>query len=496
MAGSSLGLDLGVLAAARCAGFELPPEPAFVAETAGFPVFGACGHLTMMRTDSTPIWSPDLSVLVASARQVSFSPEGTRAIFVPAPPDDDRVRRLDLTTLKRFDTPVANVAELDNGGLNYGLFVNPLGDVESWVCSDRHLRLFADRTAAQSPLLEATVPSCSPQVNDGTLVWSVGASVKTIDLRGARVFDQSLPPYDTSEGGVWPALDGYAGGRFTTDPFAHGPLYSLRDGSLLANTYEQVPYFGSSNNAANSLDPQLALLVDDGTRVISVSGVRGLYVFRDKRRAFAFQALDADRAALVYLDIVSGKTTPIAEYSSHVLDPSVFALPAFGVSPSERAAYFSLDPVVDPSDPSSQRAAVVRWIEGESHVLSDTVPAPATNPAVSDDGTAVFMGLSTSTRFRPGLDPLIFPGIVGLDLSEDGAVDLTSAPVQGQSESEVLVTNLENGGVRTLLSNLSTLTNARDLFHERYAILFGRGMNATLHELWAGRYPAPPVPSN
>ncbi len=185
------------------------------------------------------------------------------------------------------------------------------------------------------------MPSCSPARNDATLVWQVDASFQTVDLRGHRRFEQALPSYAGSvSGGLWPALDGYAGGRFTVGVFTNGPLYSLRDGSLLANTWEQVPYSGSSNNAANRLDPDLALLVDDGDHVISVPGLRGVYVFRDKRRAFAFQAKDNGAAELVYADLVSGETTPIAEYSNYMLDPSHDIAPSFGVSPSERVAYF------------------------------------------------------------------------------------------------------------------------------------------------------------
>ncbi len=461
-------------------------------EAEGFPQFGACGHLTMLTSKPTPIWSPDLSVLVASARMVSFSPEGTRAIFVPAAPEDDRVRRLDLLTMQTFDTPVETVNGLDTDALNFGLFVDAQGDVESWVCSGGDLRIFADRTADESPLFEGSVPSCSPVQNDATLVWQVDAGFQTVDLRGHRRFEQALPPYAGSvSGGLWPALDGYAGGRFTAGVFTNGPLYSLRDGSLLANTWEQVPFSGSSNNAANRLDSDLALLVDDGDHVISVPGLRGVYVFRDKRRAFGFQAKDNGAAELVYANLVSGETTPIAEYSNHVLDPSHDIAPTFGVSPSERVAYFPLDPVADPSAPNAVSSGVVAWIDGNSYTLGDTVPAPAMGPAVANDGTAVFMGTSTSMCFRPGGKTLTFSRMVGLDLSRDGEVDLVTAPMPNQSLSQLVATNLDDGTSSILLSNLSTFTEATDFFHGRFALLFGANADSTPHELWAGRFPAP-----
>jgi hypothetical protein len=489
---NSVGLDVGALAAARCAGFPPAPALAFVAEAIGFPRFGACGHLTMSTSKPTPIWSPDLRVLVASARAVSFSPEGTRAIFVPAAPEDNRVRRLDLLTMQAFDTAVTTVGGFGTDALNFGLFVDPRGDVESWVCSGGDLRIFADRTADESPLFEASVPSCSPVQNDATLVWQVGADFQTVDLRGHRRFEQTLPPYAGSvSDGLWPALDGYAGGRFTIGVFTNGPLYSLRDGSLLANTWEQVPYAGSSNNAANRLDPDLALLIDDGDHVINVPGLRGVYVFRDKRRAFGFQAKDNGAAELVYVNLASGETTPIAEYSNHVLDPSRYISPTFGISPSERVAYFPLDPVADPSSADAARASVVAWIDGDRYLLGDTVPVPSMGPAVADDGTAVFMGTYTSTCFRPGGKMLTFSKMVGLDLSRDGEVDLSTPFVPNQSLCQLVATNLDDGTASVLLSNLSTFTEATDFFHERFAVLFGTNADTTPHELWAGRFPAP-----
>jgi len=489
---SSVGVDVGALAAARCAGFPPAPELGFVAEAEGFPQFGACGHLTMLTSRPTPIWSPDLHVVVASARMVSFSPEGSRAIFVPGAPEDNRVRRLDLLTMQAFDTPVTTVAGLGTDALDYGLFVDFRGDVESWVCSGRDLRIFADRTANESPLFEVSVPSCSPVQNDATLVWQVDASFQTVDLRGLRRFEQALPPYAGSvSDGLWSALDGYAGGRFTAAVFSKGPLYSLRDGSLLANTWEQVPYSGSGSNAANRLDPDLALLVDDGDHVISVPGLRGVYVFRDKRRAFAFQAKDDGAAELVYADLGSGERTPIAEYSNRVLDPSSYIAPDFGVSPSERVAYFPLDPVADPVAPNAARSGVVAWIDGNSDTLGDTVPVPVMGPAVANDGTAVFMGLDTSTCFRPGRKPLTFSRMVGLDLSHEGEVDLVSASMPNQLLGQLVATNLDDGTSRVLLSNLSTFTEATDFFHERFALLFGTNADTTPHTLWAGRFPAP-----
>jgi hypothetical protein len=488
---TSIGVDVGALAAARCAGFPAAPELGFVAEAEGFVQFGACGHLTMLTSKPTPIWNPDLSVLVASARMVSFSPEGSRAIFVPAAPEDSRVRRLDLLTMQAFDTPVT-VGSVGTAALNYGLFVDFQGEVESWVCSGGYLRIFADRTPDESPVFEARVPSCSPVQNDATLVWQVDASFQTIDLRGHRRFEQALPPYAGSvSGGLWPALDGYAGGRLTATVFTKGPLYSLRDGSLLANTWEQVPYSGSSNNAANRLDPDLALLVDDGDHVISVPGLRGVYVFRDKRRAFAFQAKDNGAAELVYANLVNGERTPLAEYSKRVLDPEGYIAPTFGVSPSERVAYFQLDPVADPGTPNAARSGVVAWIDGNSEILGDSVPAAAMGPAVADDGTAVFMGLYESTCFRPGRKPLTFSGMVGLDLSHDGEVVLVTTSMPNQSLGQLVATNLDDGTSSVLLSNVSTFTEATDFFHERFALLFGTNADSTPHSLWAGRFPTP-----
>ncbi|HTQ06906.1 MAG TPA: hypothetical protein VMI54_23775 [Polyangiaceae bacterium] len=491
-ASSSVGLDEGALAAARCSAFALPPEAAYVTEAQGFPIFGACGHLTFLTSGSTPVWGPDLREILASARLPSFSPEGTRVIFVPAAPEDDRVRRLDLLTMQTFDTPVASTAYTSQ--LDFGLFLDFAGDVESWICSAGDLRIYADRVAGEQPVFETSVPSCSLEPAGATLVWAADSKIDAVDLRGRRLLSEALPPYaGSSSGGLALTLDGYAAARTTADVFANGPLYSLRDGGLLANAWEQVPIPGTVNNAANRLDPEeLALLVDDGNRVLSWPGFRGLYVFRDKRRAFAFRATESGTAELVYLDLASGATTPIAEYSGHRLDPDYYP-PTFGISPAERAAYFVLEPNVDPSNPNAARSGLVRWLDGDVATLGDTVPAVSVTPAVADEGTAVFMNLGESTRLRPGAPTLTVTSLLGLNVSDDGSVDLYPALMQNSTLDALVAMNLDDLTARTLVADLSTFTTATDFFHQRYAILLGTNGESTPHALWAGSFPVPSV---
>jgi hypothetical protein len=494
---SSRGLDVGALATERCAEFPLPQaDPGFLADGTGFPQFGACGHLTLMTTDPTSIWGPDLTeTVVDGARTVSFSSEGSRAIFIPAAPEDDRVRRLDLVTLQAFDTPVPRGDVPQTPAVNFGLFLDGAADVGSWVCSDGDLRIFADRTATQTPVLETTVPSCDPTWrNDATLLWQADTAVFAVDLRGRRTYERALPPNNgTGAALLLPELDGYAIATTSVQggPDTNGPLYSVRDGSLLAERWEDVLPL-NLRDTANRLDADWGLLVDDGTGVTSVPGLLGLYVFRDKKRAFGFQANDGGTAELVFADLTNGATTPIATYTKRVLDFSQSFTPIFGISPHERAACFVVQPDIDPSKPLPTRWDVACWIDGRAEILENAVPADLpVGPGVADDGTAVFGYTAGSVRLRPGTVELTFPRLLSTDVSDDGSVEIDFL-AGSDNRFTWLVTNLADAATRTLLSDVSSFTEATDLFHQRFALLLGMNGESKPAHLWAGRFPPPP----
>jgi hypothetical protein len=494
--------DNSALAAERCANFALPDsEIGPFAERTGYPSFGACGHLTLISDDRVDIWSPDLrETVVTSVHIPHFSPEGTRAIFVPPAPEDDRVRRLDLLTGATFDTLLEVPGSEISATLDYGLFLNRAGEVESWVCSAGTLRLFADRVPNEAdrvpneaPLFETSVPGCQPySKNDGALLWVAGSTITAVDLLGERAFTQTPPDVlARPPAALIATLDGFAAAKMVIGDEGNvtGPLYSMRDGSVLAEQWESLPLtFGRS--AANSLDHGFTLLIDDGTTTNSVPGLRGVYVFRDETRAFALEPSAAGTAELVYVDFVSGETTPIAEYSSRALDVTLPFFLSFAVSPREHAAYFVLDPV-DPTVTPDPQSNVVRWLDGQSEALDETVPS-ASAIAVADDGTAVFDAVSSSIRFRPGAATLAVPRSLGLLLSDDGNLDLRQTTESSGTTAAIMVTDLASGTQRPLVAGITASTALEfDPARLRLAGNFSFDQAGTLSELWAGRFPAP-----
>ncbi|HEY3495808.1 MAG TPA: hypothetical protein VGK73_14015, partial [Polyangiaceae bacterium] len=399
--------DSAALAAKRCAKFGVPEfELEVLAPDAGYPVFGACGHLTMLTTRTVEIWGPGLDeVLATSIGTPRFSPEGTRVVFRPT---REVVRRLDLLTGRIFDTPLAP-QPMGADDLDFGLFTTLAGEVQSWVCDARTLRVFADRAPQQAPVFEGSVPSCVPQwTNDGVLLWLEEHVVTAVDLRARRRVEHVLPAVPQPDI-LANALDGYATAQLllNDEHVAEGPLLSTRDGAPLAERWELVA-MADGRNAANRLDSGVALLVDDGDAIVSIPGLRGQYVFRDQRRAFAFREGSGGRAELVFVDLRSGEATGIGEYPSEALDlAEPFGL-TFGVSPHERAAYFVLGPDEGAALDAPRR--VVRWLDGQVELLEDRVLTPATRPGVADDGTAVFSDTRGSVRFRPGAETLSTPG--------------------------------------------------------------------------------------
>ncbi|HEY3500127.1 MAG TPA: hypothetical protein VGK73_35800, partial [Polyangiaceae bacterium] len=285
------------------------------------------------------------------------------------------------------------------------------------------------------------------------------------------------------------ALDGYATAQLllNDEHVAEGPLLSTRDGAPLAERWELVA-MADGRNAANRLDSGMALLVDDGDAIVSIPGLRGQYVFRDQRRAFAFREGSGGRAELVFVDLPSGEATGIGEYPSEALDlAQPFGL-TFGVSPHERAAYFVLGPDEGAALDAPRR--VVRWLDGQVELLEDRVLTPATRPGVADDGTAVFSDTRGSVRFRPGAETLSTPGLLGLMLSSDGRGVVA---LQGNGEtSRLVLTDLDSGVERSLAGDITWFTMGTDLSHARFAAALEVVGGAPAAELRAGRFPTPP----
>lgn len=486
--------DVGLLVGKRCADFALPErEVSLLEQREGFPMFGPCGHFYVLSPDPVDVWSPDLrDVVVKSALTPRFSPDGTRVAFVPEP-QHDRLRRLDLLSGRTFDTSIDPFAALLRDVLGYGLFLGPDGDVRSWVCTGRELHVFADREQEQEPLLDALVPSCTPQwTNDGALLWLIGSTVTVVDLHEPRLFEYEVPnDAPRTPDLLVSLLDGYAAASLllNDEHIDEGPLFSTRDGARLAERWEKLPS-QSLDRGVNGVDSGYALLVDDGHEVVSAPGLRGLYVFRDRARAFAFRAAESGKAELVFADLLGGEITPIAEYTSRVLDEAQPFTPAFGVSPHERVAYFVLGPDDDPAVSPDAPRGVVRWLAGRVERLSETVPAIGSAPGVADDGTAVFSDFSGTVRFRPGVETLRTGNLLGLMLSADGRGVLQTRPSAGTSE--LVVTNLDDGAERIVASGFWSSSIATDLWRSRFAAVLGASSGTPADQVWAGRFPEPP----
>jgi hypothetical protein len=485
-------LDLASLIDERCAGFALPAgELDFFGANplAGYPLFGPCGHLSLIAAQPVPIYGPDLAETVVEAAILPrFSPDGTRVAFVPAAPEDDRVRRLDLVNGQSFDTLVENADPISTA-LGYGLFLGAAGDVQSWVCSGHALRIFADRTPVQAPLFETDVPSCDPTwTNDSTLLWLVGATITVVDLQARRAYALTPPLY----GGGQPNLidevfDGYAAAPlvFTNEERVFGPLYSMRDGGELAKRWEGVA-MADGHRAANRIDHGYSLLLDDGRATQVVPNLRGLYVFRDQRRVFALRPAADGKAELVFQNLETGEATVLAEYTSRALSETDPLTVSFGVSRHEQAAYFVLGPDDTPNAPQPTRSGVVRWLDGESELVAEAVPAGSLSPAVTDDGTAVFSTIAGSVRLRPGSEPLLTPGQIGYLLSADGRTSVR--PSWDGESSRLLVMNLDSGVESARVADIrSDSGESVDVNHLRYAAAFS--FDGLHTELWAGRFP-------
>jgi hypothetical protein len=503
--------DPAKLAEQRCSAFELPArEISLLAPGAGFPMYGRCGHLYRSTSGTTPIYSPDLTEIVAESRNTPiFSADGSRVAVRPPAPEDNVVRRLDLVTRQVFDTEVVPT-ELYSDALKYGLFLDSQGEVMSYVCDSGRLRVFADRSTPQAALFEVEVPSCAPTLSlESNLLWSEPARLFGVDLPGLRSYDYAIDDEiwrspDYLEG----ALDGYAVGavvrreQIVGDVFSRfdvrGALLDTRTGQILAHEWERVP-MADGRYAVNRLGSSPALLVDDGASVVAYPGLRARYVFRDQARAFALRTTPAG-PELVLAELTSGEMTPLAGVSSLVWEAAPDSYAQWQrVSPRETAAYFVLNPYSEDTD-DPEDLVLVRWLEGSGEVL--TLPGsarPVSAPRVADNGTALIDSSRGGYVLRHGADAEYFEVSPGGILDALGTVSATVRPKQSSPTYlfSLVAVSLSDGEERTVITDMASFTGyVSDAQHRRLAIAIApEGEDVTINaELWAGRFPALSAP--
>jgi hypothetical protein len=485
--------NIDELADERCAGFPQPErDPAPIGGGAGLPVFGACGHVYSWQADGVDVYSPDFTSIVARSQDLpKFSPEGTRLAFTPRGADRGIVRRLDLVSGQSFDTPAFD-SEPTPTSLGYGLFVDDQGAVQSWVCSQQTLRIFADHEPSQQATFEREVPSCKPDFSGSVLLWRDGSSVLGIDLPKQRVYQHTLPEHGSGVAdGIHAVLDGYA---FALQSSADGenqpgPLYSTRTGEKLAEQWEEV--LGDASRAAiNRTAPDVALLFDTGEEIRAQPGLRGLYPFRDRSRAFGLRHAAAGRTELVLADLTTGELTPIARYSE-VADgarlPRGFGM---GVSPHETAAYFLGLPDEAPSAAANQRRSLSRWFDGRGARLADSIDPSAWVVLVADDGTAVINAGSGTYRVSPDVQTLLGSPIRSSVLNANGTqvCGLDTIQETGPYLAELALIDVASGAKRVLGSGVTSATPVvTDRDRQRVALVAAKPGGAA--QLWLGRLP-------
>jgi hypothetical protein len=499
------------LAEQRCAVFELPArEISLLAPGAGFPMYGRCGHLYRSTSGTTPIYSPDLTEIVAESRSTPiFSADGSRVALRPPAPNERVVRRLDLVTRQVFDTEVVPT-ELFSDALKYGLFLDSQGEVMSYVCDSGRLRVFADRTTPQAALFEVEVPSCVPTLSlESNLLWSEPGRLFGLDLPGLRSYEFALDDEiwrdpDYLEG----ALGGYAVGavvrreQISGDVLSRidvrGALVATRTGQILAQQWERVP-MADGRYAVNRLGSSPALLVDDGTSVVAYPGLRARYVFRDQTRAFALRTTSAG-PELVLAELTSGEVTPLAGVTTRVWEAAPDSYAQWQrVSPGETAAYFVLNPYAESAD-NPEDVVIVRWLTGSAEVL--TLPGagrPVSAPRVADNGTALIDSSRGGYVLRHGADAEYFEVSPGGIIDAQGTVSATVRPKQSSPTYlfSLVAVNLSDGEERTVITDMASFTGyVSDARHRRLAIAIApEGEDVTIKgELWAGRFPALSAP--
>jgi hypothetical protein len=495
--------DPALLAAVHCEAFGLPAfEPTPIGDGDESLEFGPCGHLYVPHDIGT-VFSPDLAQVVAETlADASFSPDGTHVIFEPPPPEPSVVRRLDLVSGTIHDTPIGTDAPR---AVLYGLFPDAQGLVESWICENGTLRIYADREDDQPPLFELAVPSClfdsGPQT--GALVWSEGNTLKAVDLPERRAYTHTVPSFESLvAGSVDTALDGYVmtpvvyveelAGDVVEQYPREGPLYDTRTGEHLADKWERVA-MAEGRSAANRLEPDFALFTDDGHAVVTHAGLRGLYVFRDQTRAFALRASDGG-SELVLVNFVTSETQVLGAYPGVApLDGIAFDA-RFGVSPGEKAAYFFTQ-ILGAWDEGLPQG-VYRWVDGAIDEVREVLPASAAIAQISDDGTALVNASDGAYRLRPGADVASLPPEVAAVLSADGSAAclVTYSADASRGGYGLTVTNVDSGSQRFAIPYFNWSNHFdTDGKHERFAISVMPEPGALTAQIWAGRFPTAPL---
>lgn len=481
--------DPSRLARERCEVFALPDAEPVPLGSGAVPEFGACGHVISWTEAGDEVRAPDFkSVVARAASSVELSPDGTQLLFVPRE-TPDVLRRLELATGKGFDTRPYPPDEKWRG-LAFGLFLADDGSVQSWQCSRDTLRIFGDLSAGDRPLFEAAVPSCPSDLRaESVLFWRKGNVVHAVDLLARRVYDHELPrlPNNYDADAMVVALDGYAlalqhnekidiGEIFVDQPHS-GPLYSTRTGELLAESWG--PDYVVQPRWANT---DGALLYDDGTKVREWPGVRGVYLFQDRARAFGLTLDAEEQTQLALLDLVQQRVTPLAPYPSATPEPPL-GLP-LGVSPDERVAYF----VAPAPESESGPLSVVRWLDGVAETLPEQLDDLASAPIVANDGTALIATTSGSYVLRPGHAAELRPRLLGAAALNHDASRALGMRFDPPSDGLVLY-ELDSDDERILIDGArwGTTTIAVDRDRRRLAIAVDSA--DAPHTLWGGLFP-------
>ncbi len=512
--------DPTTLALERCEGYRAPSFEPRLVTSAWLTSMAPCGHLITEKGTTFRVYQPDLALVVARGELGAplVSPEGTEIAYRDINSAGGSViSRINLVEGVIQDTPVMTHETIEGRPRgDFGFFLDEEENVQFWICDGEWLRTYR---GPGSGLVQAAELPSSPSCNyvyerDGRFLLELRHfAIGAVDLIAGREHEVQL---DTYADEIYSILGGEAVSSVYFSEVIDGDvvrrtahvqaLFETRTGRRLAQKWEYVPT-GQRLIAANRLGEPPALLTPGPSGVVVTEGLRGIYVFRDFKRAFAVAETEDGGNEVVLADLVTGERFPISagvpfgwlpdgEVADGGRNPySVSVLS----SPLEHAVYLKLGPCGELSTDCPGSFEWVRWVDGAVEPVEGSRGAESA-AFVADNGSALLLGGPSSFVVDPtgAIVPFPFSLTVG-PVQSDGSIvifeERLETPPEPGVTSHLVAFEPATGELRELgVSHGNLITTATDVFHRALAFDVTGSAEAApgedSREVWLGRFPA------